>query len=53
VARDRRDKLATALSDRAEGLVFDAGAMTGGEYLNRWLQDVKDTVRPSTHERYG
>ena len=49
---DVRDKLAKALSDRAEGLVFDAGSPDGGEYLDRWLEDVQDTVRNSTHERY-
>jgi hypothetical protein len=26
-----------ALADRGKGLVFDAGAMTLGEYMNRWL----------------
>jgi len=49
---DVRDKLAKALSDRAGGFVFDAGAMTVGEYLKRWLGDVKDTVRDSTWQRY-
>lgn len=49
---DVRDKLAKALSDRADGLVFDAGALTVGEYLERWLDDVRDTVRKSTHEGY-
>ncbi len=49
---DVRDKLAKALSDRAGGFVFDAGAMTVGEYLDRWLKDVEDTVRESTHVRY-
>src|SRR5215217_8932181 len=38
---DVRDKLARALSDRVEGLVSDAGALTVGEYLDRWLKDVK------------
>jgi hypothetical protein len=47
---DVRDKLAKALSDRADGLVFDAGALTVGEYLERWLKDVQDTVRKSIHE---
>jgi integrase len=47
-----RDKLAKALSQRADGLVFDAGTMTIGEYLDRWLADVRDTVRKSTHEGY-
>lgn len=53
--KDRKavaEKLAKALSDRAGGFVFDAGSMTVGEYLSRWLQDVKDTVRDSTWQRY-
>src|SRR5829696_5442749 len=46
-------KLAKALSDRENGLVFDAGKMTVGEYLERWLTDsVRGTVRPSTFERH-
>jgi integrase len=49
---DVRDKLAKALSDRVDGLVFDAGAMTAGEYLDQWLKASKDTVRQSTHERH-
>src|SRR5215212_2798772 len=49
---DVRDGLAKALSDRAEGLVFDAGALTVGEYLDRWLSDaVRGTVRESTYSR--
>lgn len=48
-----RDELAKALSDRLDGLVFDAGAMTVGEYLDRWMGDVEGTVRESTHQRYG
>src|SRR5919107_280329 len=47
-----RRKLAKAMSDRDGGLVFNAGALTVGEYMDRWLKDVKDTVRQSTHERY-
>lgn len=46
-------KLAKALSDREGGLVFDAGNLTLGEYLARWLSDsVKNTVRASTFERH-
>ena len=46
-------KLAKALSDREGGLVFDAGRLTVGEYLGRWLEDsVRDTVRQRTWERY-
>jgi integrase len=50
---DVRDKLARALSDRLGGLVFDAGTLTVGEYLDRWMRDVEGTVRESTHQRYG
>jgi integrase len=41
------------MGDRDGGLVFDAGNLTVGGYMDRWLKDVKDTVRQSTHERYG
>src|SRR4051794_9909566 len=40
-----RRKLTKAMSDRDGGLVFDAGALTVGEYLDRWLKEIKDTVR--------
>ena len=43
-------KLAKALTDREHGLVFDAGAITVGEYLERWLSDcLQDTVKASTY----
>jgi integrase len=46
-------KLARALSDRENGLTFDAGNMNLGEYLERWLADsVRGTVRISTFERH-
>jgi integrase len=46
-------KLSKALSDREGGLTFDAGRMTVGEYLVRWLSDsVRGTVRASTYERH-
>lgn len=45
-------RLAKALSQRADGIVFDDQGLTVGEYLDRWLGDVRDTVRKSTHERY-
>ncbi|PLS87636.1 MAG: site-specific integrase [Actinobacteria bacterium] len=49
-----RRKLVKAMADRDGGLVFDAGSLTVGEYLDRWLSDcVKGTVRESTFERYG
>jgi integrase len=48
-----RKKLTRVMADRDGGLVFDSGGLTVGEYLDRWLRDVRDTVRQSTHERYG
>src|ERR671916_2044209 len=48
-----RAKLTKAMADRDGGMVFDAGSLTVGEYLDRWLKDsVRGTVRQSTHERY-
>jgi integrase len=45
------NKLIEALGSRAHGLVFDAGSLTIGEYLTRWLEDsVRGTVRVSTFE---
>src|SRR5215210_741199 len=49
-----REKLTKAMADRDGGLVFDAGTLTLGEYLERWLKNsVKGTVRTSTYEVYG
>jgi integrase len=46
-------KLAKALSNREDGLVFDAGSLTVAGYLDRWLTDsVKDTVRLTTYQGY-
>jgi len=42
-----------ALADREGGLTFDAGSLTVGEYLARWLShSVRDTVSQKTYERY-
>lgn len=47
------EKLAKTIVDRDSSLVFDAGKMTLGEYLDRWLSDsVRGTVRVSTYERH-
>src|SRR5215208_70554 len=51
--KDVATKLATALSDREDGLAFDAGTLTVEEYLERWLSDcVRDTVKASTYSSY-
>ena len=47
------EKLTKAMADRDGGLVFDADNLKVGEYIARWLADfVRDTVRPTTFERY-
>ena len=55
-ARTRKaaaDKLAQAIADRNNGIVFDDESLTLADFLGVWLSDcVKDTVRPSTFERY-
>ena len=45
------DKLIQALGNRARGLIFDAGSLTVGDYLEQWLKNsVQGTVRQSTYE---
>ncbi len=47
------EKLTRAMADRDAGIVYDAGKLTVGEYLDKWLANsVKDTVRQRTYERY-
>lgn len=40
------------MADADRGLVFEAGTLTLGEYLDKWLPNIKDTVRQRTWERY-
>lgn len=47
-----RAKLRKAMGDADQGLVFDAGGLTLGQYLDRWLPTIKGTVRQRTWERY-
>ena len=47
------EKLTKAMADRDGGLVYDAGSMTVGEYLERWFKDsLRGTVRASTVVRH-
>ncbi len=47
-------KLTQAVADRDRGLVFDAGSLTVGDYLDRWLNDsVKGSVKRRTYEGYA
>jgi integrase len=46
-------KLAKAVSNRADGLTFDAQNLTVGKYLDSWLKNsVQDTVRLTTYQGY-
>jgi integrase len=48
-----RDKLAKALADRADGLIFDDENMTVGEYVTRWLEDsARGDLSPRTYTNY-
>lgn len=42
-------KLTKAMADRDGGLVFDAGKLTIGKYLDRWLSD---SVKLTTYQSY-
>jgi integrase len=35
-----------------EGLIFEVGSLKLDEYLDRWLADIRETVRQRTWERY-
>src|SRR5215210_7075191 len=49
---DVAEKLAKALSNRADGIVVDDKNLTVGDYLDRWLSDcVRGTIRESTYSR--
>src|SRR5215207_9234600 len=49
---ETEQKLRQAMTDADRGLVFEAGALTLGDYLDKWLPSIKDTVRQRTWERY-
>jgi integrase len=41
------------LLNRAEGAIPQPGRITLGQYLERWLEAVRPTLRPSSHAIYG
>lgn len=47
-----REKLRKAMGDADKGIVFDAGTLTVGQYMDKWLLGIKGTVRQRTWERY-
>src|SRR5215217_6791180 len=50
---DAEKALRQAMADADRGLVFNAGTLTLGEYLeDKWLPEIKDTVRRKTFAQY-
>ena len=47
-----REELRKAMSDADSGIVYDSGTLTLGGYLDKWLLNIKGTVRQRTWERY-
>jgi integrase len=45
------DKLTKAIAERDSGLVYDCGSLTVEEYLDKWLDGIKGTVRERTWQR--
>ena len=46
--KEAASKLADALSERDSGLVYECGSMSLRDYLERWLETTKGTVRERT-----
>jgi integrase len=47
-----RQKLRKLLADRDEGIAYDSENLTVSDYLDRWLDAVKGSVRERTWERH-
>src|SRR5919112_1921654 len=45
-------KLNKAIAERDAGMVFDAGSPRVGDYLDRWLDSIRDTLRRRTWIRH-
>jgi integrase len=51
--KEAADKLTEALAARNSGaLTFDSEGLTVGEYLDRWLESIRDSVKPVSWENY-
>ena len=46
-----RKRLRELLADRDKGIAYDSENLTMGDYLDRWLDAVKGSVRPRTWQR--
>jgi integrase len=52
--REVDEKLTKAKAERNGGLVFDAGALTLAEYMDRWLNEsARNRLRPKTYKDYA
>jgi integrase len=49
---EARVRLTEAIANRDKGLVFDAGNLSVGEYLDRWLEGIRGTIGKRTWERH-
>jgi integrase len=50
--KEAGEKLTEALANAQKGITADAGAMTVGAFIERWLEDsVRGSVRQSTYQR--
>jgi integrase len=47
-----RKKLRKLLADRDEGIAYDSENLTVGNYLIKWLEAIKGSVRDRTWERH-
>ena len=45
-------KLTKAMADRDAGMIFDAGSLRVGDYLDGWLDSIRDTLRRRTWIRH-
>jgi hypothetical protein len=45
-------KLTRVMADRDAGMTFDAGSLRVGDYLDRWLDSIRDTLRRRTWIRH-
>ncbi len=49
---DAERALRQDMTDADRGFVFESGTLTIGDYLAKWLPNMKDTVRQRSWERY-
>ncbi len=47
-----RQKLRQKLEDRDNGVAYDSEGLTVERYMGRWLESIKDRVRPGTFKPY-